>query len=235
MGENDNANKGAPPAQPGLPSVEQDVITSTQPPDTYAKEEALKLVSDALADQGRKHKAELDPILQERDSLRTQVKTKDDELQNVGEERVKLQKQIDELASNDPEVFNLVKKDRELMDRERQLKTDRQVLETDKQTSQERVQSAEDTLREIALWDISAEYESGDPVRLKDLCDVFNATSEEQMRKVAETVWAKKLPQPVAPPVIVPYSGMTRGGTGFTPDPNTPGETLVEGFKRLKK
>lgn len=48
-----------------------------------------------------------------------------------------------------------------------------QALEADKQANQERVKLADDTLREISIWEIAAEYESGDPVKLKDLCDTF--------------------------------------------------------------
>lgn len=209
--------------------------TSTQTPETYTKEQTQKLLSDALAEQGRKHKAELTPITKERDDLKTQIQSKESELTDVASERDDIRKQLEELSGDDPQKFNLVAKDKELREQARKLKTERDALDSDKQAHQERIKLAEDTLREVTIWDITSKYEGGDPVRLKGLCDIMEASSEEQIQKVAETLWSKKTPDTPPTPPVKPYSGMTSGGTGFTYDQKNPEKTLQEGFKQLKK
>jgi len=231
MGETTTTTtKGTPPVDPGQSSGGKDGSTSTTP-ESYTREEALKLVSDALTEQGRKHKGELEAMSKERDTH----KSKASELSDIAEERDALQKQIEELSSKDPEVFNLVKKDKELRERERKLKADAEALSTDKKSHEERIKLAEDTLREISIWEIAAEYEGGNPVKLKDLCDIFSATSEEQIRNAANTLWTKKPGNVSKTNEGKPYSGMTSGGRNFNRDPKNPDETLRYGFNQIKK
>ena len=106
--------------------------TTSQTPATYSEAEMQKAVSDALAKQGREHKAELTLVTSERDSLKGQIATKDSELEDIAEERKGLQSQIDDLTSDDPEKFNLVKKERGLRERESTLKAEKRTLEADK-------------------------------------------------------------------------------------------------------
>jgi len=171
--------------------------TSQKPPETYTREQLEKFRSDALMEQGRKHKAEVDALRRERD-----------ELASIKDDREALQKQLDELSSKDPEVFSLAKKERELREREKQ-------LAKELREHSERIKKADNYERDVSITKIVEEYEGGDFDKLKGLCETFSAYSEEQIRKAAETLWSKKFIPPVTetPPVppVKPYSGMTSG------------------------
>jgi len=232
MGET-TETKGAPPVTGQSSNVKEG---STSQPETYTREQIQKFVSDALAEQGRKHKSEFEPVAKERDTYKSQLQAKENELAGLSDERGELQKRIDELSSNDPEVFNLVKKDRELRERERQLKTGVQELEAEKQSHAERIKLADDTLREISIFEIASKYDGGNPVKLKDLCDTFGAKSEEQIIKVAENLWAKKLETPTTEETqpIKPYSGVTSGG-GIDINALSPDEKIKYALEHSKK
>lgn len=242
MGETTESKKGTPPVT-GQSSEGKGGSTSQETPETYTKEQTQKLVSDALAEQGRKHKAELDPIVTERDTLKVQIQTKDIAIEDIGNEIKKLQTEIDELAGDDPEKKNLVKKARELREQEQKLKTERTTLDADKQVHQEQITLATNTLREISIWEISAEYEGSDPVKLKALCDKGKVTSEEDIREFADTLWTKK---PVTPaksvtPPIKADSGTTIGGSenwedvraAYIKNPNNP--AIYKRYMEMRK
>jgi len=176
-----------------------------KPAQTYTKEQVDRAIQLDRMERGRDWKV----LETERDSLKSQLRTKENELSNIGEEREELQKQIDDLSSKDPEVFNLMKKDKELRDKERKLKTDAQTLDVEKQTYSERFKKAETFERDVRIQEIADGYEGGDFSKLKDLCDSIEVKTDEQIMKVAETLWDKK----VVEPPVKPYSGMTSGGT----------------------
>jgi chromosome segregation ATPase len=196
--------------------------TSTQTPKTYTEEQVQKKLSDALAEQGRKHKAELEPIVKERDSFKSQLEANTSDLEANKSEIDKLQAKIDDLASNDPARFDAVKEMKALKTERDQLRADKraldadkQALDADKQTHGERIKKAESFERETLIQGMVEDYEGGDFDKLKDFCETFDAKSEEQIRKVADKLWTKKAPEPPnseAPPVK-PYTGMTNGGS----------------------
>jgi len=173
----------------------------------------------------------------ERDTVKSQLTAKETELADVVDEREKLQSEITDLTSDDPKKFDIIKKDRDLRERERKLKTDTHALEADKKANADRVKLANDTLREVSIWEISAKYEGSEPVKLKELCDSFGATSEEQITKVADTLWAKKEPDTSN---LVAISGRTSGGgTDFSTisfDEGAPSakEMISEGLDKKK-
>ena len=101
-------------------------------PKTYTEAELKKSLSDALAKQGREHKKQLEMIANERDSLKTQIQAKEYDIDDVASEREELRKQIDELSKDDPDKFSLVKRDRDLKERERKYKADLRALELEK-------------------------------------------------------------------------------------------------------
>ncbi len=165
--------------------------------ETYTREQLLNFRSDGLAEQGKKHTATV-KILQ----------GKVDELSEVQDDREALRSQISELSSKDPEVFNLAKKEQELRGRETELKRGIKEHAID-------VQTAKEFKREVVIQKVVEEYEGGDFVKLKGLCESFNVSSEDQIRTAADTLWGKKFnppasePPPPAPPAI---SGVTSGG-----------------------
>lgn len=214
----------------GEPSLGQKEPSPEETPQTYTKEELDRALQLDRMKAGRDWKA----LETERDNLKKQLENKTSEVTEISTEIENLKKQIDELASDDPEKVNLVKKLREAEEEKKQAKAERTALESDKQAHQEKVTLAENTLREISIWEISTEYEGGNPVKLKELCDLFQATSEEQIRQAADTLWGKEADKSATPPVKS-YSGITSGGTEFTRDSGNPDATLTHGFRKLKK
>lgn len=241
MGENDSTKQGTPPVQPGPSSAGASGSTSTEPPPkTYTESEYQKGISDVLADAGRRHKTELESVAKERDSLKGKIESKDSELKDIGMERDELKKQIDELSSDDPKKFDLIRRDRELRDRERKLNTDiseRELKLKEQESSHaERIQRIENTEREIAIWEIAAEYEGSNPEKLKETCDKIKITDIETIKTIAATFWTKKqaVPATPEPPLIKIDSGVTNGGSDRIGDlPPKQWEAALK--KKLKK
>ena len=229
-GTEDGQIQGAP-LEAGQSSDAATQGTSKNTP-TYTEADITKAISDALAKQGREHKKALDSVTAEKDTFKAQFGAKESELTDIAEERKSLQSQIDELASDDPDKFNITRKDRELRERETTLKATAQAMETEKQAWGDTVKMAKDTLRETAIWEISGSYEGGDPVKLKELCVKFDINSEEKIREVADTLWAPKVEKPQAP-VIKADSGVTSGGgTDWRSLP--PQQQIAYGLKQKK-
>ncbi|KKM22294.1 hypothetical protein LCGC14_1626770 [marine sediment metagenome] len=194
MGETKEEPKGTPP--PVGQSSEEKKGSTSPTEATYTKVQLEKYKSDGLAEQGRTHKTEVNTLRQERDRL-----------SDVKDDREALQKQIDEMKSTDPEVYSLAKKEQELRERETQLT--KGVRE-----HKERITRAESFEREISIQRIVEEYEGADFGKLKVLCETLDNSSEEQIRKVADTLWGKKFNPPASetPSVSPAISGMTSGG-----------------------
>src|SRR3990167_9061188 len=84
----------------------------------YSQRQTDALIHAAKSDWGRQSKL----VEEERDKLKTQLKTKETELEDIQSEREALNTQIDDLTSDDPKRFDLIKRDRELRERERNTK-----------------------------------------------------------------------------------------------------------------
>lgn len=177
-----------------------------EPPTTYTKEDIERAVQLARMQDGRERKA----LETERDDLKVQVQTKDTELANITEAKKKLEEQIDDLSSDDPDKVNFVKKLKDLTVQEQSLTARLRKLDTDEQAYGERIKKAESLETEVLILEIVEDYESADAEKLSAICSTLNATSEEQIRKVAETLWTKK-PEPTTPPIAT-LTGTTEGG-----------------------
>jgi len=214
MGENDNPNAGAP--QPGQSSQGKDGSTS-QATKTYTEAEKSKAVSDALADAGRKHKLELEPVVRERDSYKKEVTTIKQGLDALSQERDDLKITIDELSKEDPERFNLLEKDRDLKNRERKLKDELAGLETERTDWKERLTKVETFERNENIRNVAADYEGITEEKLKVLCDRLKLTTLEQIQAAAETLGTKKavkVEDETSNTNLHVDSGVTRGGGG---------------------
>lgn len=190
-------------------------VSPEEEPKIYTQKQADALVHAVKSESGRE-KASLEKQVTE---LTGKLKAKDDEISDVNEEIKKLEDRVDGLTKDDPEKFEAVKELRAAREERRQLKTDRRTLEDEKTTHAEQVKVANETMREINIWEISSEFQDADPVKLKGLCDSVGVNSVEQIRQVAETIWAKKegTPEPKAEAPKV-YSGESEGGTQKTYD-----------------
>lgn len=215
MGETEENAQDTLPAG-GQSSGVKEGTTSTQTPETYTKGQVQKFVSDALAEQGRKHKSELDPIVKERDGLKSQIQNNTTDLEDNKNEMEKLQAKIDDLTSDDPDRFNAIKELKAAREERKQLQAERRTKETEWATNAERIKKAESLEAEVLILGIAEDYEGAGAEKLSSICSTLNATSEEQIRKVADTLWTKKTVElPETSPAV--YSGMTEGGgTSFT-------------------
>lgn len=216
----------------GEPTPKGKEPTPKETPQTYSSEEVERILQLDRMKAGRDWKA----LETERDNFKSQLATKETEIQDITDNIAKLKTQIDDLASDDPEKLNLVKKLREAEEEKKQAKVERTTLEADKQVYGERIKKAEDLEIEVKILEIVEDYESADADKLSDICITLNANSEEQIRKVADTLWTKKTPEPAEPatPPVKPYSGITSGGSdnlGSMP----PKERLKEADRRLRE
>jgi len=190
---------------------------------TYSQEEVARLIQEA------KHSGRSEGG-RDWQKLESEVNSLKDNLADITDEREELKARMEELASDDPDKFNLIKKEQDLRARERKYKTDLRDLERKGEAQAGTVKMAQDTLREISINDIASEYMGGDAMKLKDLCDTFSATSDDQIRKVADTLWEKGPQEPSAPP-LRPYSGHTDGGK--EPGPPTAKGKMRAGWDSL--
>ena len=185
---------------------------SPEAPQSYSQEEVEKLLHTLKSESGREKK-ELEVKVS---TLEKQLSSKTDELAENTAEIEKLEARIDDLSKDDPERITANKELKAAKEERKQLKTDRETLEGERATHAESIKIAYDTLREISIWGIAEEYDNGDAVKLKDLCDTFEIKSEEQIRKAADKLWTKKtiepaLAKPATPPLKL-FSGVTQGG-----------------------
>jgi len=229
MGETDKATQDAL-LEKGQTSEGQKESTSILP-GTYTREQMQKLVSDALAEQGRKHKDALEPIIKERDTFKSQADTLEEKDAEIG----RFEQLIDDLSSDDPQRFDAIEELKAAREERKQLLADRKAFETEQKAYGETVKVAQNTLREITIWEFAAEYEGGDPIKLKELCDTFEAKSDERIRQVADSLWGKKTTgEPSESLPMKTYSGITKGGSdGLGGLPAK--ERIKEADRRLRK
>ncbi len=218
MGESNTAVKDSPQTTGQTPETPK-ASTSTQPITTYTeeqvKEREKKAISDALAEQGRKHKIELETaITKERASLADHLKETKDKI-------AQLEIDLDEMSQDDPDKKNLVRKIRALEEAEGSLKAERKTLddaktahEAEKTSYQEEIARAKATNFEIDVWNVAEDFEGGDAVKLKNACDKAKIITIEGARDLASVLWTKKSeknPEPLTSGP--PDSGATSGGS----------------------
>jgi vacuolar-type H+-ATPase subunit I/STV1 len=189
---------------------------STSPtPKTYTEADYKKGISDALADAGRRHKSELEPLIKERDTFRTQAeqaKALADEasatLKDTQNEIEQLGDDIKSLAESNPDSAELVKLKKELRAAENQLKRDfkakedalkelRGTAEKEREQFASEVSEAQAYRLSQNTLEIAKDFEGGDSEKLKSLCeDRIEATgkqmSKEEITKLAGKLWNKK-------------------------------------------
>lgn len=225
------------PAEPPSNSQEasqENTQAKTQEDEIQAR--ITKAVREATGKQGKEHKLILDTITKERDELKTRASTAESKIQSIEDERKSLREQIEDLTSGDPEKFNLIKKERELRDKEAKYKVDLQAWETEKQSYNERISRTEEREKAMTIFDVAAEYENPQPDMLSDKVKELEGklgvkiTTEEQIRSVAEILWGEsgdnKPPENKEP--MKTYSGTTEGGGKESL------EDLMEQAKNLK-
>ena len=177
--------------------------TSTK---TYTDEDVKKAVSDALAEQGRKHKSNLDAAVKKaRDSIIKEQEENDTERKDI-------EKMISELAGDDdPDKKRLAQylKDNKKM---------KQELEERWKANEARILKAEEIELTELCRTVAGEYEGSDPAKLARIAKrtkFDDSDIADQIRDLADELWTKKSAKPAQttePPRKID-SGITTGNT----------------------
>ena len=202
----------SPEGKGGTPTIERDVSSQEEQPSlTQSQHESI--VHALKSDWGRKVK----DIEVERDNLTTQMGTSQSQLEDIQTERDNLQQQIEDLSSNDPQKYDLVKKDKELRDNQRRLKARITELDSRETKLGERETKVSSFEREVLVESIADEYEDGDSAKLKKAVEVFDKPTEEQIRTMAAIIFSAKTggAEPEGRSPLKPDSGKSRGGSTY--------------------
>ncbi len=199
--------------------------TSTTTP-TYTKETETKAISDALAEQGRKHKAELEPVTQERNTLKTQAEKATSSLEDTSIRIKDLEKDLDDAIGEDADLRDIAKIKQALRAERDQARLDvraekEAVAELKKTTEDERLQWA-GTVAEAQAFKFDGELArlvdeyNGDTTanfnKLKVACDKAGIKTKEGAEAIAELSFTKKTEEPN----LLDDSGVTTGaGAGI--------------------
>ncbi len=207
------------------PSTSGDETTSTTP-QTYTETTQKKAISDALAEQGRKHKAELEPITQERNTLKTQSEQATSRLEDTNIRIKDLEKDLDDAIGEDADLRDIAKVKQALRAERDQARLDVRaerdaVAELKKTTEAERLEWA-GTVAEAQAFKFDGEIArlvdeyDGDTTanfnKLKVACDKAGIKTKEGAEAIAELYMVKKTEEPN----LLDDSGVTTGaGTGI--------------------
>ena len=225
MGEIAEATKDAAQATDRTSTSEKESTSST--PVTYTKDTEKKAVSDALAEQGRKHKETLDPVIKERDTFKSQAEqaTKDatDAHEATKGRIADLEADLEEAIGEDETLLDINKIRKELRTEKEILRQEVKdekdaVAELRKTTEAERLEWAE-TVADAQVFKFDGElaklvdeYEgdvTANFTKLKTTCDKAGIKTKEGAEAIAETFLTKK----VEVPNVIDDSGVTHGGS----------------------
>ncbi len=249
MGEIAEATKDSAQATDQTSTSEKESTSST--PVTYTKDTEKKAVSDALAEQGRKHKEVLEPIIQERDTFKSQAEqaTKDvkdaTDAHEVTKGRIAdLEADLEEAIGEDETLLDINKIRKELRTEKEILRQDVKdekdaVAELRKTTEAERLEWAE-TVADAQVFKFDGElaklvdeYE-GDVTdnftKLKTTCEKAGIKTKEGAEAIAETFLTKK----AEVPNVVDDSGVTSGGSEDLSNLSSK-ELLAKAYKTKKR
>ncbi len=227
MGEPNEANRGIPPVT-GQSSDGKEGSTSSTPK-TFTESDIQKAVSDALAKAGRERKS----IEDENATLKSQLATNQTLIKEAQDEIAKAKSLAETLSKDDPDKKKLLQliadSEKELKD----LKAQKTALETEKTIWGEDVKNAKEFKLSQTVSKVAADYEGGDEAKLKSLAGIANATTEEAIRKIADTLWTQKA-QDTQQQNIKPDPGTTNGG-GTDYSKMTSSQLIAKGLELEKK
>lgn len=210
-------------SQVGTEGTPQETI-----PETLTREQIQKLISDERAKAGRELKA----AKVEAETYKTAHTKLESELTETRERMSEIQKRIDEAeeeeAKGSPESLRAYQKEKAAREREARAIVKEKAADEKERSVADRLAKAD--AQDIEMSIISAAVEKHvDIEKLKEKCQKFNLTTEEQISDMAETLASqaegKKLPPKGD-------SGKTIGATGLGSLP--PAEMLKEIQKKLR-
>src|SRR3990167_10491014 len=178
----------------------------------YSQTQANLLLHAAQSEWGRQRTA----LEKDRDTYKSQAEKQQSDLADNAKDIEALQTKLDDMSSDDPQKFDVAKELKAAREERKQLKADRVALEDEKRTLEPYKQEK----RTRDIFDIAQEYEVDNYDKLYDLCDVTGANSEEQIRKIADTLWLKRGAEEEAtkekkPKAPKPFSGKSDGGSPY--------------------
>jgi len=204
--------KSTPESEVKTPESVSRVSPEEEEQPIYTQKQSEALIHAAKSEAGRQVKA----IETERDNLKSQIATKESELGDIQSERDSLQQQIEDLSSDDPKKFDLIKRDKNLRDREREVNGKISTLDDREQKLSEREKKVSGFELEVLIESVADEYEDGDSAKLKKALSVFENPTEEQARNIADIIFTNKTEgAEEKPKTIKPDSGKTRGGSTY--------------------
>jgi len=161
--------------------------TSQDIPETLTREAAQKLVSDALAKQGR----ELKTARLEVEQYKSSQSKLESELNETRERMSEVQRRIDEAeeeeARGSPESLKLYQRQKQLRELEAKLNEGKRQLEKERTEHASELATAREGKTEMAVISAAVEHHV-DIGKLKEKCQRFNLTTEEQISEMAETL-----------------------------------------------
>lgn len=178
--------------------------TSGGEPETLTREEAQKQTSDALAAAGRDAKS-LDVRGKSLDAREEALKAEQAKITQWQTERDEAE---EESLKDDPEGLKFLRKKQALATKEKKFSDDRATLERDEAEHKARLDAAEETEREIVIWEIAQKL-GIDASKLKELSTDLNLQTKEQIERAAKEMAAGKAP-PKTPLTL--DTGKTGGG-----------------------
>lgn len=175
----------------------------------YTQKQIDALIHAAKSEAGRTAKQ----AEKERDDSKSQAERLQSQIDDIQSERETLQQQIEDLSSNDPKKFDLIKKDKELRDRERKTREKERTLEARDKASAEKIAKAEAFEVELLCETVADGYEGGDAKILHTICKTAGVKDEEGIRNLADTLFGKQVQVPTGgKEPLKTYSGYTEGG-----------------------
>ncbi len=161
--------------------------TSQNLPETLTREVAQKMVSDALAKQGRELKA----TKQEAEQYKLAHSQLETELTETRNRLSDIQRRIDEAeeeeAKGSTETMRQYQRQKQLRDQETMLKEERRKLEKERAEHSSELTSAKETKVEMSIISSAVEHHV-DIEKLKEKAHRLGLTTNEQISELAETM-----------------------------------------------
>ena len=178
--------------QPGAePTSKGERATSQIIPETLTREEAQRLIHNAETAVGSKLGRELKAARLEVEQYKSSQSKLESELNETRERMREVQRRIDEdeeeEARGSPESLKLYQRQKQLRELEAKLNEGKRQLEKERTEHASELANAKEGKIEMAIISAAVEHHI-DIGKLKEKCQRFNLTTEEQISEMAETL-----------------------------------------------
>ena len=173
------------------PTSKGEMATSQTIPETLTREEAQRLIHNAETAVGSKLGRELKAARLETEQYKSSQSRLESELNETRERMSEVQRRIDEAeeeeARGSPDSMKLYQRQKQLRVDEARLKDERRQLEKERTEHASELATAREGKTEMAVISAAVEHHV-DIGKLKEKCQRFNLTTEEQISEMAETL-----------------------------------------------